>query len=155
MNANPDPRPDLDPLRARSGFADLLGYRLVRWEQDLAEIELEIGARHLNRSGVLHGGVLATLLDAACGYAGCFIGKPGRRRRGFTLSMSTQFIGTVESGAQLVCTARKTGGGKSVFFAAAEIRDQSGRLVGRGDAVFKYRGRSGEPDGEPNVEQGR
>jgi len=149
MTDLPEPRPDLDPLRFRSGFADLLDYRLVRWEQGLAEIALTVDRRHLNRSGVLHGGVTATLLDAACGYAGTFIGLPGRRRRAFTLSLNTQYIGFVQSGAALLCRARMTGRGRAVFFAAGEIFDESDRVVARGDAVYKYRGRSGDPEGDP------
>lgn len=149
MTEPPEPQADLDPLRFRSGFADLLDYRLVRWEQGLAEIAIVIDRRHLNRSGVLHGGVTATLLDAACGYAGTFMDRPGRRRRAFTLSLNTHYIGFVQAGAKLVCRARQTGAGRSVFFAAGEVFDEVGRVVARGDAVYKYRGRSGEPEGDP------
>ena len=145
---------DLDPLRARSGFADLVDYRLVRWEADLAEVVLEVGPQHLNRSGALHGGVLCTLIDAACGYSGVFLDVPGRRRRAFTLSLNTQFITAVSTGARLLCRARRTGGGRSVFFTAAEVVDEAGRLVARGDGVFKYRGSSGDPDGEPAAPAG-
>lgn len=145
---------DLDPLRARSGFADLVDYRLVRWEADLAEVVLEVGPQHLNRSGALHGGVLCTLIDAACGYSGVFLDVPGRRRRAFTLSLNTQFITAVSTGVRLLCRARRTGGGRSVFFTAAEVVDEAGRLVARGDGVFKYRGRSGDPDGEPAAPSG-
>lgn len=149
MQATTPPSPDLDPLRARSGFADLVDYRLTRWQTDEAEVQVTIGPQHLNRSGVLHGGVLCTILDAASGYAGCFLDVPGRRRRAFTLSLNTQFIATAAVGARLTCVARRTGGGRSVFFTGAEVRDEAGTLVARADGVFKYRGRSGEPDGEP------
>lgn len=140
--------PDLDPLRARSGFADLVDYRLTRWQADEAEVRILVTERHLNRSGVLHGGVLCTILDAACGYAGCFLDIPGRRRRAFTLALNTQFIGSVEAGGELICVGRRVGGGRSIFFTAAEVRDSAGRLVAKADGVFRYRGRSGEPEGE-------
>jgi uncharacterized protein (TIGR00369 family) len=140
---------ELDPLRPPSGFADLLGYRLTRWVENEAEVALAVEPRHLNRSGVLHGGVMATLIDAACGFAGCFIADRTRRRRAFTLALTTQFIGTVRAGDSVVCVARKTGGGRQVFFAAAEVLNQKGELVGRGDATYKYRGKSGEPEGDP------
>jgi uncharacterized protein (TIGR00369 family) len=47
-----------------------LGVELVAWRQGLCELELVVAERHLNRRGQLQGGVTATLLDAACGYAG-------------------------------------------------------------------------------------
>ena len=64
-----------------SAFQGLLGYRLALWEPDRAVIEYDVDAGHLNRSGVLHGGVLVTLLDTAAGYAGCHCAVPGRIRR--------------------------------------------------------------------------
>lgn len=142
-------KPELDPLRPASGFAHLLGYNLTRWVEDEAELTMAVEQKHLNRSHVLHGGVIATLIDAACGFAGCFIADKTRRRRAFTLSLTTQFIGTVRAGDTISCVARKTGGGRQVFFAVAEVRNQKGELVGRGDATYKYRGKSGEPQGDP------
>src|SRR3546814_14595358 len=58
-----DPLRAPDPLRARGGFADLVGYELMTWEEDLAEIALTVAERHLNRSGLMHGGVLTKLVD--------------------------------------------------------------------------------------------
>lgn len=143
------PSDELDPLRAREGFADLVEYRLTVWREGYAELELDVAQKHLNRSGLMHGGVPTTLLDAACGYAGCFIAIPGRRRRGFTLTLNTQFIDAVGAGTRIVCKARKTGGGRSIFFATGEVVTEDGRLLARGDVTYKYRGRSGDPDGEP------
>ena len=151
---NNTPPGELDPLRAREGFADLVEYRLTVWREGYAELELDVVQKHLNRSGLLHGGVPTTLLDAACGYAGCFIDIPGRRRRGFTLSLNTQFIGAVGAGQTVVCKATRTGGGRSIFFATGEVGTKAGRLIARGDVVYKYRGRSGDPEGEPLEEAG-
>ena len=52
-----------------SGYSQLIDYRLQRGDKGYAEVTLTIGAQHLNRLGVLHGGVLATLIDTATGYA--------------------------------------------------------------------------------------
>ena len=54
----------LIPDTELSGYARLVGYRLVRWEPDYAEVILELGSQHANRTGVAHGGVLATLLGS-------------------------------------------------------------------------------------------
>ena len=128
-----------DPLRQQGGFADLVGYALTDWREDYAELSLTVEEKHLNRSGVLHGGVLTTLIDTVCGYAGIYCAEPGQTRRAFTLSLNTQFIGSVELGSRLTAIGCRSGGGQRIFFSSAEIRDQDGRLVGRGDAVYRYR----------------
>ncbi len=138
-----------DPLRRRGAFADLVGYELTAWREDYAEVTLDVGAQHMNRSGVLHGGVLTTIMDAVCGYAGTYCAEPGRVRRAFTLSLNSQFIAAAEAGARLTAIGRKAGGGRQIFFSTAEVRDQDGRLIGRGDGVFRYRGGSGDPKGIP------
>ncbi len=138
-----------DPARDRGAFADLVGYELAAWREDYAEVTMELGASHMNRSGVMHGGVLTTLIDSACGYAGTYCAEPGRVRRAFTLSLNSQFIAAADAGVRLTATGRKTGGGRQIFFSSAEVRDQDGRLIGRGDGVFRYRGGSGDPKGIP------
>ncbi|MGF1592266.1 MAG: PaaI family thioesterase [Kiloniellaceae bacterium] len=132
------PSGDADPLRTRGGFADLLGYELARWEEDLAEVVLTVAKRHLNRSGVMHGGVLSTLVDTACGYCGCFAPEGATPRRAFTLSLTCSFIGAAQEGQRLTARARRSGGGKSVFFADCEVLDQDGRVIGSGQGTFKY-----------------
>ena len=47
-----------DMAEPQGGFAQLVGYRLTKWEPDYAEVELDLLPRHLNRSGVPHGGVI-------------------------------------------------------------------------------------------------
>jgi len=132
-----------DPLHPLGGFADLVGYRLGQWREDHAEILLEVDSRHLNRSGVLHGGVLTTLIDAACGYAGCYAAEPGVPRRAFTLSLDCHFTAAAAAGDRLSISARRTGGGRQVFFSRAEVHDQNGRLIAQGAGVFRYRGLGG------------
>ena len=55
------------------GFNAVLGFKLVEWTAQSAVMELPIQPIHLNRSNTLHGGILATLIDAACGYAGVWM----------------------------------------------------------------------------------
>lgn len=136
---NPSPETGAaDPLRTHGGFADLVGYELVRWEADLAEVALTVTARHLNRSGVMHGGVLSTLVDTACGYCGCHTPEGEPPKRAFTLSLTCSFIGAAGDGQRLTARARRTGGGKSVFFADCTVADEEGRTIGSGQGTFKY-----------------
>ena len=128
-----------EPLYRHGNFADLIGYRLTAWRADEAEITLEVDARHTNRNGLLHGGVLATVIDAACGFAGCHEAPPGQGRRALTLSLNTQYLGPVPAGMRLTATGRRSGGGRKIFFSTCEVRDTDGRLVATGSGTFKYR----------------
>ncbi|MDF2764696.1 MAG: protein involved in aromatic compounds catabolism [Rhodospirillales bacterium] len=133
----------LIPESELSGYARLIGYRLSRWEPDFAEIVLELGSQHENRGGIAHGGVLATLIDTACGFAGCWA-PPGQTRAAVTLSLTTQFLAPAKSG-RLIATGRRVGGGRSIFFATAEVRDAEGTLLARGEGVFRYRESANRP----------
>jgi uncharacterized protein (TIGR00369 family) len=132
-----------DPLQPEGGFAALVGYRLGRWREGHAEILLDVGTRHLNRSGVLHGGVLTTMIDAAGGFAGCHSAEPGVVRRAFTLSLDCHFVTNAPAGSELTASARKTGGGRQIFFSTIEVHDQDGRLIAQGAGVYRYRSTGG------------
>lgn len=138
-----------DALQEPARFGALVGYRLIAWQPDRAELELVLAERHLNRSGVMHGGVLTTLVDAACGYAGTHCTVPGNVRRALTLQLSTQFVDAGRCGEVLTARARKVGGGRTVFFAETEVRTADGRTVGRGEGVFRYFRGSQSPEGVP------
>ena len=138
-----------DSSEPDGGFAQLVGYRLTKWEPDYAEVELALLPKHLNRSGVPHGGVIATLIDTTCGFVGCYCAVPGRVRRAMTLSMSTSFLGQTVAGDTLTAKARKTGGGKTIFFTRCDLVDGKGQLIATGEAVYKYRKGSEDPNGVP------
>src|SRR5271170_4099873 len=95
------------------GFSGLLGHCLVEWREDFARLELTIDTRHLNLSGVVHGGVLAAMLDDALGYAGIYSRALNRERNAVTLSFTASFIGQARSGI-LSCEARRRGGGNTI-----------------------------------------
>jgi uncharacterized protein (TIGR00369 family) len=126
------------PLEMPVGFGALVGYRLTLWRPDHAELELPLEARHLNRSHVPHGGVITTLLDTVCGYAGCHSAEPGKIRRAMTLTLATSFLGQAAAGGTLTARGRRTGGGQTVFFARGELLDGEGRLIATAEGVFKY-----------------
>ncbi|MBP2299063.1 PaaI family thioesterase [Azospirillum picis] len=130
---------DLLNGEAPSGFQKLLGYVLSRWEDGMAELEMPIDDRHLNRAGVVHGGVLATLLDTVSGFSATYCPFPNRVRRVVTLSLSTSFLGQARTGT-LVATGRLRGGGRKIIGVAAEIRHRdTGALVATSEGMFKYR----------------
>ena len=127
--------------RAHSGFADLLGYRLTEKKKDHAEITLKVAPQHLNRLSIPHGGVLATLLDSAAGFAAAYVDDPEQPRTVVTLSINVLFLGQARAGETIIARGKRIGGGKSIAYAEAEVTTEDGRAIARAEAVFKYLGK--------------
>jgi uncharacterized protein (TIGR00369 family) len=115
-----------------------LGFRITHWDVDYARLELPIGDHLMNRAGMPHGGVYATLLDTAMGFAGCYTGEKVLRRFALTLSMTTNFLSRPK-GALLITEGWRIGGGAKTFFAESTVSDDTGEVIARGSGAFKYR----------------
>ena len=124
-------------LETLVGLNAQLGFRLVEWREDFARMELTIEPQHLNRSGFVHGGVLATLIDATGGFCGVYTPEAGRKRRCVTLTMTTSYLGQTKAGI-ISCTARRRGGGKTVFMMTAEVHAEDGTLLAIGEGTYRY-----------------
>lgn len=131
-----------------SGFQRNMGYRFAAWREGCAELVMPVRPHHLNRAGVLHGGVLMSLIDTACGFAGCYCPHPGRTRVAVSLSLTTSFVAQCSGGA-VRTIARARGGGRRIFIATAEVFDDGGRLLALGEGTYRYRRGSEAPEGVP------
>ncbi|AHI29554.1 MULTISPECIES: PaaI family thioesterase [Marinobacter] len=140
--------PDLMNGTDLPGFHSLLGYSQASWEENEAVIELELQARHLNLGGVIHGGVLTSLLDIAMAQAGTHCPYPGRMRKAITLSLTTTFTGQCSSGVIRV-TGRKRAGGTRIFNSTGEVHDDQGNLLAIAEGTFRIRSGSDKPEGVP------
>lgn len=118
---------------------ELLGMELTAWSEGAACVELPLTRVLMNRQGLPHGGIHATLLDTAMGYAGCYTGDPARRQMALTLSLTVNYLGQA-TGSRLIAEGRKAGGGRKTYFAEGTVRDDTGGLVATATGVFRYRG---------------
>lgn len=131
-----------------SGFQDLLGYRLADWQPGSATLELDVEPCHLNRGGSIHGGVLSTLIDTACGFAATYCAQEGHARRVVTLSLTVNYTGIARHG-RIRAIARTKGGGAKIVFCEADVLDEDGRVLAFGNGSFRYRSGSERPEGVP------
>ncbi|MFQ3787342.1 PaaI family thioesterase [Halomonas sp. A29] len=130
------------------GYHELLGMRVVEWSEGYAVVELRADAKHLNRSGIVHGGVLTSMLDSALSLAGLYCELPGRVRRGMTLSLATTFVAPAGPGV-LRATGSVRGGGRKVFMASGEVTDAKGGLLAMAEGAFRRRSGSESLEGVP------
>ncbi|MDM7482689.1 MAG: PaaI family thioesterase [Halomonas sp.] len=135
--------------QALMGYHELLGMHVVEWQEGRAVVELTIEPKHLNRSGNVHGGVLASMLDSALSLAGLHCDVPGNIRRGMTLSLTTTFVGPARQGI-LRATGTLRGGGQKTYMTSGDIVDDQGRLVAMGEGSFRRRSGSESAHGMPD-----
>jgi uncharacterized protein (TIGR00369 family) len=131
-----------NPL-AGSPFSQLVGLKVVESSHGRAVLSLEITDQLKNRRGDAHGGVTATLLDAALGVA-CRSHQDDWMSEG-TVTLNVQFIEPARG--TLLAEGRLLRAGRTVAFAEGEVRDQQGTLVAKGTATFKIERRRKQPGG--------
>jgi uncharacterized protein (TIGR00369 family) len=131
-------------VRPYSAYAEHIGYDVTVRQKGHAEVTLLVAAQHLNRANIPHGGVLATLLDAASGFAIAFADGPETVKPAVTLTLNIMYLGQAKLGDTLTAVGRHVGGGKTIAYAVAEISTQDGLPVARGEAVFRYLGDKGK-----------
>lgn len=119
-------------------FLDRMGIQIINWQEGLAEFQMPIQPWHMNRNGALQGGVVSTLVDAACGFSGLYTPPDAPIIHGVTITLNVNFVASANSGI-LHAKGVKIGGGRKIFFAEAQVITDTGVLIASGQASFKYR----------------
>ncbi|MDQ6619212.1 MAG: PaaI family thioesterase [Pseudomonadota bacterium] len=130
------------PLDHDIPFLHWMGASLLEWGPEVAVLSLEVEPRHLNRSGVVHGGIYAVLADAAGGLAGCHSDDPAHPRKAYTVSLTTNFLSAAAEGHITARGTLRRRGGR-VYFSSIEITSDSGDLLALGEGSFLYRTHEG------------
>jgi len=125
-------------------FQARLGFTIDDWSDSYCRLSQPMLDHLGNRYGIPHGGVMATLLDTALGFAVCYTGNPNDKQLVMTLSLNVQYL-SVARGKTLIAEGRKTGGGRSVAFAEGAVKDENDNIIATATAVFKYRSGKGKP----------
>lgn len=118
-------------------FLEWLGVTLTESRPDYAEMRLDISENHQNRIGRIQGGLMCTLLDAVCGYAGLYVPPEHPPLRNLTLSLTTNFLNSAD-GSVLLAKGFIERKGRSVYFARGEVWLDSSLLLATGVGTFKY-----------------
>jgi uncharacterized protein (TIGR00369 family) len=114
-----------------------IGVTIIDWRDDYVELALPVLPTMLNRSGVVHGGTICTLLDAATGYSGLYAPPGEAPLHAVTLSLTSNFL---NNGVGKLLTAKGfvDRRGRSIYFSRAEVWLDEELLVATGVATMKY-----------------
>lgn len=120
LNAKPD------------GWMATLGARISEAEPGRVVLELEAGPQHRHGGGVVQGGVIAQIADAAMGMSLGTLQEDGLWNT--TIELKINFIRPVISG-RIRAVGRVVEMKKTLFFSEADVLDEQGRLVARASST--------------------
>ena len=116
----------------QSAFSELIGCRLQRLEQGVAEVALSLEPQLRNRAGKLHGGAIFSLVDITMGLA-CSSAH-GFDQQSATIECKINYIRAVENG-EVLCTARVIHPGRRTLVVEADVYHGE-RLVAKAQGTF-------------------
>ncbi|MFO7708028.1 MAG: PaaI family thioesterase [Desulfobacterales bacterium] len=116
-----------------SPFPRHMSMRLASIEYDTAVIELETGNHHLQLYGIVHGGVLATLIDTATFWA-AFMRIPEDAGM-VNVDLKLNYLKPFESG-MLTAEGRAIRSGNRICYAEAHVLNASRDIVAHGTSTL-------------------
>ncbi|MBF6024592.1 PaaI family thioesterase [Lysobacter niastensis] len=114
-------------------YPHLIGMRIAALEFDSCRIEMELGERHLQPFGIVHGGVLATLIDTATFWAG-FLRLPEDAGL-VNVDLKLNYLKSVTKGG-LRAEGRCLRAGRQISYTEASVFDDAGELVAHGTSTL-------------------
>jgi uncharacterized protein (TIGR00369 family) len=114
-------------------FARLIGMRLVDISPNEAVITIEMRDDLRQPSGVLHGGVTATLVDTAMALAVRTFLQDHEATA--TIDLTVHYLRPHTSG-KAICTAKVVRPGKRIFTVSADVENEDGKLIATGLSTY-------------------
>lgn len=116
-----------------SAFYRWSGIELIDAVEGTVTLRLALEEHHVNIQGFAHGGLLATLADAAMGLAIRSAVEPGRRH--VTVAMDVHYLRPVTRGT-VTSTGRAVRVGTELGYAEAEVTDERDRMIVRAAGTY-------------------
>lgn len=114
-------------------YPNLIGMTIASIEFDRCRIELDLGEKHLQPFGIVHGGVLATLIDTATFWAG-FMRLPEDAGL-VNVDLKLNYLKAVVGG-RLRAEGECLRAGRQISYTTASVYDASGELVAHGTSTL-------------------
>lgn len=119
--------PELRQIVENMPFSKLLGMRVVRGHTDGVTIECPMSDHLRNVAGVMHGGVAASVADAAVGMA---LGLHfGGKRSYTTADLKINYLRPIVDGGKLIARSHLIRIGKNLCVGRVDLKDAHGKLA--------------------------
>jgi uncharacterized protein (TIGR00369 family) len=130
---NPEYVEKVNQLVNSCPYFDLLAMKISKVGAGFSEVEIDLAQKHLQPFGFVHGGVYASIIDAAAFWAVFYdIDDPDTGVT--TVDLTVNYLAPTASG-KLIAKGRQIKMGKTLGYADAEVTDASGRLLAHGTST--------------------
>ncbi len=120
-------------------FFKLLGIQLVEIEPHRAKLSVAWREDLLQPAGLLHGGIVATLIDTTIAQSLILTSTYREaRKKGaqiVTVQLGVKYLRPV-TGGTIVCEARSPRVGRTITHSTAVVTDEAGKEVATGDSIY-------------------
>ena len=130
---NPEYIDKVNQLVNRCPYFDLLSMKISKVGAGFSEIIIDLAEKHLQPFGFVHGGVYASIIDAAAFWA-LFYDIDDQDTGVTTVDLTVNYLAPTASG-KLIAKGRQIKMGKTLGYADAEVTDDVGRLLAHGTST--------------------
>ncbi|MDQ6421307.1 PaaI family thioesterase [Paenibacillus sp. LHD-117] len=119
--------------RAEETFWGRLGCKVIQADGSKTSISLAIEPSHLNLLGIVHGGVLMSMMDNAMGL---LVMLAESNERTVTANMNTHFLASSRGGT-LICKAEFMHRTGRTITLQSSVTDEDGKLLAWGSGAYR------------------
>ncbi len=117
-------------------FQEILEVQLVGHTESDITFEMTVKEKHLRTLGIMHGGVTASLLDTALGFAAGL--KAPDNHFVVTVQLNVNYIRPAWQGEKLISRGELQHSGNQTAVARGELRTAEGTLVASASGTFMF-----------------
>ncbi len=117
----------------QSPFYNTIAMHVIKTDRAGSLLKMKVSRKHNNVLGLVHGGVMASLVDSACSMSVFPFLKKGQAI--VTLGLQIQYLSPVKS-KEIVAHGTVVHYGKQTVYAEASILDNREQIIAKGSASF-------------------
>ena len=124
----------INQLVNRCPYFELLSMKIKDAGAGFSVLEIDLAEKHLQPFGFVHGGVFASIIDAAVFWA-LFYMIEDQKAGATTVDLKLNYLAPAASG-KLIAKGRQIKLGKTLGYAEAEVTDINGKILAHGTSTL-------------------
>lgn len=131
---NPEYIGQVNRLINNSPYFKLLSMKIVDAGYGFSLLEIDLARKHLQPFGFVHGGVFASVIDAACFWS-IFHEIDDPNASATTVDLKLNYLAPAVEG-RLIAKGNRIKLGKTLGYAEAAVTDETGKLLAHGTSTL-------------------